>query len=76
MVTMANTYCLQEAGLASKEEAAEIVIGYLTSKGIDFKTHKKIVESPGFWSRTNEYIESRGGCNQILREVSKTLGNK
>ena len=70
-VTHAYALCLIETSTLPRQQAMATADGFLSDQGISPAQRMAIRRSAAFYGLLQAYIQQRGGCRQLVRELMK-----
>ena len=70
-VTHAYALCLIETSTLPRQQAMATADGFLSDQGISPAQRMAIRRSSAFYGLLQAYIQQRGGCRQLVRELMK-----
>ena len=68
-IARANAQCLILTKTMTSVDALNIANRFLDAQGVSQDERREVEDAPGFKDLMNRYIDERGGCQAIIRQL-------
>ena len=68
-IARANAQCLIRTKTMTSDDALNVANRFLDAQGVSQDERRQVEDAPGFKDLMNRYINDRGGCQAIVRQL-------